>query len=80
MNKPDPIVLNYELREWCIDFSKDGYDIGEVGPQYVSYHATVVWGTEDQTKRWSDLKRVEKSFDTLEAAKEFIKEETGIIV
>ena len=77
MPKPDDIVIEYKLGGWDIQHDTYGFDVGEIGPEYVNFRATVYWVTDQRVGKHDNIKS-EQTFDTFSEAIKFIEEETGL--
>lgn len=81
MSKPEPIIINFSLGSWSIDYTKNGFDIGEDGPDLVSYKVSIYWVPDVSKYRFGvDNAPTEEYFRTLQEAKNFLKKEVGIDV
>lgn len=79
MSKPESVVVNYKLSGWSIDCSSGGFDIGDIGPDIVPFQVVVGWiADSDIVSPNKKYHNVEKKFRTIEEAKAYLLEETGV--
>lgn len=79
MSKPETIIAEYKLNGWTIEQNSPGFDVGDVGPDFVPFEVHISWSADsDFVRPDKAYHTVTKNFRTLEEAKTFLFEETGI--
>lgn len=78
MSKPKS--LEYRLKKWTIAYSPNGFDVGEIGPDYVDWNAVIIWKLDVENKTGIEAKDVieSKSFRTYNDARAWVEEHTGL--